>query len=67
VRSPGATDGPRLLLIGLSALSVVLLIWATALVLAPRVGAGRPEIFWIAATVSIVTHILALLRIWARR
>jgi len=71
VGSPGATDGPRVLLIGLLALSVALLIWAAALGLAARGGGGMPEGFRImaatAATVSIVTHVLAFLRISARR
>jgi hypothetical protein len=70
VRSSGDTDRPRVLLIGLSVLSVALLIWAAALGLTAR-GGGMPEDFWIiaaiAATVSIVTHVLAFLRIWARR
>jgi hypothetical protein len=58
-------------LIGLSVLSAALLIWAAALGLTARGGGGMPEDFWIiaaiAATVSIVTHVLAFLRIWARR
>ena len=71
VPSPGGTDGPRVLLIGLSVLSVALLIWAAALGLTARGGGGMPDNFWIiaaiAATVSIVTHVLAFLRIWTRR
>jgi hypothetical protein len=69
--APGDTDGPRLLLIGLSVVSVALLIWAAALGLMARGGGGMPERFWIiaaiAAIVSIVTHVLAFLRIRARR
>ena len=71
VRPPGAADTLRALLIGLTALSVALLIWAAAVGLAARGGAGMSKRFWIvaaiAAIVSIVTHVLALLRIWARR
>jgi hypothetical protein len=70
VCSLGDTDGPRVLLVGLSLLSVVLMIWAAVLGLTVR-GGGTKEGFWIiaalAATVSIVTLVLALLRIWARR
>jgi hypothetical protein len=58
-------------LIGLSVVSVALLIWAAALGLRARGDGGMPERFWIiaaiAATVSIVTHVAAFLRIRARR
>jgi hypothetical protein len=71
VRSPGAPDGPRVLLLALSTLSVALLTWAAVLGLTAQGGTWMPESFRIVATtgvaVSIVTHILALLRIWARR
>jgi hypothetical protein len=71
VRLAGAADGPRVLLIALSALSVALLIWTAALGLMAHDRAGMPRGFWvlvaIAVAVSVVTHILALLRTWARR
>jgi len=71
VRQPGATDGARIILIALSALSAGLLIWMAILSMTAPAGFRSIESFrYIAAigvTVSIVTHILALLRIWARR
>jgi hypothetical protein len=58
-------------LLVLSTLSVALLIWAAVLGLTAQGGARIPESFWVVAAtgiaVSIMTHILALLRIWARR
>jgi hypothetical protein len=71
VRPPGAVDGSRILLIALATLSVALLMWAALLGLRPGRGAGMTEGSRIlvagAAAVSILTHILAVLRIWARR
>jgi len=71
VRSPGAEDGPRVFLLVLSTLSVALLIWAAVLGVTAQGSARIPGSFWIVAAigvaVSIMSHILALLRIWARR
>lgn len=71
VRRPGAADTPRIMLIALSVISAGLLIWIAILGLMAQGGARSPEGFrYVVATgiaVSIVTHILAMLRIWARR
>jgi hypothetical protein len=71
VRRPGAADAPRIMLIALSAVSAGLLTWAAILGLTAHGGVRSPEGFrYIVATgiaISIVTHILAMLRIWARR
>ncbi len=70
VRPPGTPDSVRTLLIALSSLSVALLIWSGVLGLTGR-SSRMPGYFWIVAAVagavSTITHILALLRTWARR
>jgi hypothetical protein len=71
VRGPGATDGQRVLLMVLGGLSVVLLGWAV--VLSGAVLLGRPVrigyliVSLVGGSVSLVTHALTLLRLWAKR
>jgi hypothetical protein len=71
VRAPGAKDGTRLVLIGLGVLSTGLLFLTVGVGLAVLGGKTSPAGFLrlvvVAATVSIVTHVLATLRAWARR
>jgi hypothetical protein len=71
VRAPGARDGMRLVLIGLGALSIILMLLTVGVGLAvlhgKRSPAGYLHLVWVAATVSIATHVLATLRAWARR
>lgn len=71
VRTPAATDGMRVLIIGLGVLSIALLLWAALLGLSVLSGkatpAGHLQLILVAATVSILTHILVTLRMWARR
>ena len=71
VRQPGAKDGMRLVMIGLGALSTALLAWSVGAGLAFLSGKGAPAAYLHvtlgAATLSIVTHVLATLRTWARR
>ncbi len=70
VRSPTAPDGMRVLIIALGVLSVLLLC-AAVFAFAGLRGPGGPGIPWgvmaAAAAVSIATHVLATLRLWARR
>jgi len=71
VRQPGATDGQRILLMVLGGLSVVLL--GGAVVMSVTTLLGRPvRTDYVVATlvggsVSLVAHVLTLLRLWARR
>jgi hypothetical protein len=71
VRPPGALDGMRLIVIGLGLLSVALLVCAGVVALSVVRGTATPS--WLvavamaAATVSIATHILTMLRAWAGR
>lgn len=71
VRQPGATDGQRLTLMALGALSIALLGWAA--VLGAGVLLGRPArsgiviIALAGGAVSVVTHFLMLLRLWVKR
>jgi len=71
VRAPGTTDGMRLVMIGLGALSTVLMLLTVGIGLSilsgKRTPAGYMHVMLVAATVSIVTHVLATLRAWARR
>jgi len=71
VRVPGERDGMRLVLIGLGVLSTALMILTVGVglsVLGGKAGpAGHLYLVLAAATVSIVTHALATLRIWAGR
>lgn len=71
VRPPGATDGMRSIVIGLGISSVALLIWTGVIGLSVMRGTAAPArlltVAMAAATVSIVTHILATLRAWAGR
>ena len=70
VRRPGTTDGQRVLLMVLGGLSVVLLGWAV--VLSGAALLGRPVrvdcliVTLVGGSVSLVTHVLTLLRLWAR-
>jgi len=71
VRQPGATDGQRVLLLVCGGLSVVLLGWVVVLSLAAL--AGTPVrldyliVTLVGGSLSLVTHILTLLRLWVRR
>ena len=71
VRQPGATDGQRVLLLVFGGLSVVLLGWVVVLSLAAL--AGKPVrldyliVALVGGSLSLVTHILTLLRLWVRR
>jgi hypothetical protein len=71
VRAPGATDGMRFVLMGLGVLSTALLAWAAGGILSVLNGeataAGSLRVTLAAAAVSIVTHVVATLRTWARR
>lgn len=71
VRPPGGRDGMRLLLMGMGVLSAGLLAWAMGLGLSVLNGRAPSRtdlpVVVVAATVSIVTHVLAVLRTWARR
>jgi uncharacterized membrane protein YuzA (DUF378 family) len=71
VRQPGTTDGQRVLLMVLGALSVVLLGWAVVLSVAALL--GRPVrsdyvlVTLAGGAVSLAAHVLTLLRLWVRR
>lgn len=71
VQQPGATDGQRVLLMVLGALSVVLLGCAVALSVTALL--GRPVrsdyvlLTLAGGAVSLATHVLTLLRLWVRR
>lgn len=71
VRGPGEADGMRLAVIGLGVLSIVLLLLAVGVGLSVLSGksapAGYVHLVLGGATVSVLTHILATLRTWARR
>jgi len=71
VRTPGAKDGIRLILVGLGVLSTGLMLLTLGIGLTVLSGktspAGFLRIVVVAATVSMATHILATLRTWARR
>jgi hypothetical protein len=71
VRPPGARDGMRLVLIGLGAVSIVLMLLTVGVGFAVLRGesrhAGYLHLVWVAAMASIATHVLATLRAWARR
>ena len=71
VRAPGMTDRMRLVMIGLGGLSTALLGWLVTIGLSVLSGQAEPAatvpVTLVAASVSIVTHILATLKTWARR
>ncbi len=71
VRAPGTTDRMRLVIIGLGVLSTAFLGWMVSIGLSVLNGqampAGYVPLTLAGATVSIVTHVLATLRTWARR
>jgi hypothetical protein len=71
VQAPGTTDRMRLVLIGLGVLSTALLGWLVAIGLSVLSGQAEPaatvSLMLVAASVSIVTHVLATLKTWARR
>ena len=71
VRQPGTTDGQRVLLMVLGALSVVLLGWAVALSVTALLGRpvrrGYLLLTLAGGAVSLATHVLTLLRLWVRR
>ena len=71
VRAPGAKDAMRHVLIGLGMLSTAAMLVTLVVGLAVLSGrgpvAGYLHVTLMAATVSIVTHVLAMLRAWARR
>lgn len=71
VRAPGAKDGMRRVMIGMGILSTALLLWTGFLGLSVLGGRAVPATYLhltlAAAAVSILTHVLATLRTWARR
>ncbi len=71
VRVPGEADRMRLVMIGLGVLSTALLGWMVLIGLSVLNGQTLPASYvavtLAGATVSIVTHVLATLRAWARR
>ncbi len=71
VRPPTARDGMRIVVMALGVVSIVLLVWTAAIWLSLMRGTAAPANFVVvasaAAVVSIVTHALATLRVWARR
>ena len=71
VRATGAVDGSRILLILMGGLSVVLLglvaILSATVFRDATVPSGYRTVLVIAGIVSLLTHILTLLRIWVRR
>src|SRR5512136_812324 len=71
VRPPGATDGQRVLLMALGGLSIALLGWAVILSLAALigkpVGTGYLIVILSGSALSLMTHVLTLLRLWVRR
>jgi len=71
VRPPGAADGQRMLLLAVGGLSVVLLGLAVSLGLSALGGTALPTgylaVTLIAGALSLVTHLLTLLRLWVRR
>ncbi len=71
VRTSGAKDMMRRVLIGLGVLSTALLVWMGFLGLSVLNGKAvpfpYPHLTVAAAAVSIVTHVLATLRTWGRR
>jgi hypothetical protein len=71
VRAPGAVDGSRIFLILMGGLSIVLLGLVAILGVTGFRGAAIPSgyrtVLTIVGVVSLLTHILTLLRIWARR
>jgi hypothetical protein len=71
VRQPGAPDGQRVLLMLLGGFSIVLLGWAVALSVAALLGrpvrSGYVTVTLIGGAVSLMTHVLVLLRLWIGR
>ena len=71
VRAPGAKDGLRRVMIGMGILSTALLLWTGFLGLSVlngrAVSAASLYLTLVAAAVSVLTHVLATVRMWARR
>ena len=71
VRAPGVVDGSRVFLILMGGLSIMLLGFAAILsVTAPsgaRIPSGFRTVLVIVGIVSLLTHVLTLFRLWARR
>jgi hypothetical protein len=71
VRAPGTRDGMRFVLIGLGVLSTALLLLTVGIglsILGHKTSlAGYLRLVLVAATVSVVTHVLVTLRTWAGR
>lgn len=71
VRPPGAPDGQRVALIALGVLSAVLLSGVIVASFAALSGRGVSSGFWVvilvAGGLSLVTHLLTILRLWVRR
>ena len=71
VRRPGTTDGQRVLFMAFGGLSVVLLGWAVvltgAVLLGRQVRLDYLIVTLVGGSVSLVTHVLTLLRLWVRR
>ena len=71
VRTPGTKDGMRFILMWLGALSTALLLLVVGVGLSSlgqkTSPAGYARLVLVAATVSVVTHVLVTLRTWAGR
>ncbi len=71
VRPPTARDGMRLVLLALGIVSIALLGWTAVVGFFLMRGTAAPVTFIFvavtAAAISILTHALATLRVWARR
>ncbi len=71
VRPPSARDGMRIVLMALGGISIGLLVWTAVIGLSVIRGTAAPANFMVLASattvVSILTHALATLRVWARR
>ena len=71
VRPPTARDGMRFVVIALGVASIILQVWTAVVGLFLMRGTVAPVTFVVvaltAAVVSILTHALATLRVWAQR
>ena len=71
VRASGSRDGMRLVLIGLGVVSTALMLFTAGVGLTILAGKTTPasyrHLVVVTVSVSVVTHVLATLRTWARR